>query len=68
MSIPLLSTLIFFPIVGGLSLLIVPRGNTATIRLMALIVSLVEFCLSLPLLLLWHTGRNRTAMSPADMH
>ncbi len=53
MSIPLLSTLIFFPILGGLSLLIVPRGNTATIRLMALIVSLVEFCLSLPLLLLF---------------
>ena len=53
MSIPLLSTLIFLPILGGLSLLAVPRQQTATIRQMALIVSLLEFCLSLPLLLLF---------------
>ncbi len=53
MSIPLLSALIFLPILGGLSLLAVPRQQTATIRQMALIVSLLEFCLSLPLLLLF---------------
>jgi NADH-quinone oxidoreductase subunit M len=53
MSIPLLSTLIFFPILGGLSLLIVPRQQTATIKIMALIISLVEFLLCLPIVLLF---------------
>ncbi len=53
MSIPLLSTLIFFPILGGLSLLCVPRTQTSTIRLMALFVSLVELLLTLPLVLLF---------------
>jgi NADH-quinone oxidoreductase subunit M len=53
MSIPLLSTLIFFPILGGLSLLIVPRQQTATIRIMALIIGLIEFLLCLPLFLLF---------------
>jgi len=53
MSIPLLSTLIFFPILGGLSLLCVPRTQISTIRLMALFVSLVELLLTLPLVLLF---------------
>ena len=53
MSIPLLSTLIFFPILGGLSLLIVPRQEAATIRIMALIISLIECLLCLPIMLLF---------------
>lgn len=53
MSIPHLSVLIFFPILGGLSLLIVPRQQTATIRLMALLVSLIELILCLPVVLLF---------------
>ncbi len=53
MSIPLLSTLIFFPVLGGLSLLFVPRQQSATLRLMALIVSLIEFFLCLPIILLF---------------
>ena len=53
MSIPLLSTLIFFPILGGLSLLIVPRQQTASIRLMALLISLIELVLCLPVALLF---------------
>ncbi len=32
------------------------------------LISASVMVLGLPLLLLWHTGRNRTAMSPADMH
>jgi NADH-quinone oxidoreductase subunit M len=51
MSIPLLSTLIFFPVLGGLSLLVIPRHQTATIRLLALFVSLIELLLTLPLAL-----------------
>jgi NADH-quinone oxidoreductase subunit M len=48
MSIPLLSTLIFFPVLGGLSLLFVSRHQTATLRMMALIISLIELLLVLP--------------------
>ncbi|MBP7517000.1 MAG: NADH-quinone oxidoreductase subunit M, partial [Desulfobulbus sp.] len=51
MSIPLLSTLIFFPVLGGLSLLAVDRQQTGTIRLMALFIALIEFALSLPVFL-----------------
>lgn len=53
MSIPLLSTLIFFPVLGGLALLAVPRQQIATIRLMALLISLIELLLCLPALLLF---------------
>ncbi|MCL2340910.1 MAG: NADH-quinone oxidoreductase subunit M, partial [Proteobacteria bacterium] len=53
MTMPLLSTLIFFPVLGGVSLLCVPRQHTTTIRTMALFVSLVELCLTLPLVLLF---------------
>jgi len=49
MSVPLLSALIFFPIVGGLSLLIVKREDVQAIKIMALIISLIEFVLALPL-------------------
>lgn len=58
MSIPLLSTLIFLPVIGGLSLLAVPRQQTGTIRLMALIVSLIELALTLPLVLLFDKGTH----------
>ncbi len=49
MSVPLLSTLIFFPIIASLSLMLVDSRETGTIKLMALIISLLEFGFSLPL-------------------
>ena len=49
MSAPLLSALIFFPIIGGFSLLIVKREDVQAIKIMALIISLIEFVLSIPL-------------------
>jgi len=66
MSIPLLSTLIFFPVLGGLSLLIVPRQQTATIRLMALFVSLVELLLTLPVVLLF--DKTTARMQFTELH
>jgi len=66
MSIPLLSTLIFFPILGGLSLLIVPRHQTATIKTMALIVSLIELLLCLPIVLLF--DKSTYVMQFREMH
>ena len=53
MSVPILSTLIFFPIIGALTLLFVDRKNTETIRLMALIISLIELVISIPLFFLF---------------
>jgi NADH-quinone oxidoreductase subunit M len=66
MSIPLLSTLIFFPVLGGLSLLIFPRQQTATIRLMALFVSLVELLLTLPVVLLF--DKTTARMQFTELH
>lgn len=66
MSIPLLSTLIFFPVLGGLSLLLVPRQQTATIRLMALFVSLIELLLTLPLMLMF--DKTTAAMQFVELH
>lgn len=49
---PLLSVLIFFPILGGLSLLFVER-KTETVRLVALVVSLFELLFTLPIFFLF---------------
>lgn len=53
MSIPILSILIFFPIGASLSLLIVDRKKSETIKMMALIISLIEFAISVPLFFLF---------------
>lgn len=49
MSFPLLSALIFFPLLGSLLLLTFGKEQTGRIRMAALVITLVEFCLSLPL-------------------
>ncbi|MGE4559983.1 MAG: NADH-quinone oxidoreductase subunit M [Desulfobulbus sp.] len=66
MSIPLLSTLIFFPVLGGLSLLAIPRQQTATIRLMALFISLIELLLTLPVALMF--DKTTHAMQFVELH
>jgi len=66
MSIPLLSTLIFFPILGGLSLLVIPRQQTATIRTMALLISLIELCLTLPVALMF--DKSTASMQFVENH
>ena len=45
---PLLSVLIFFPVLGGLSLLFLER-KTETVRLVALVISLLELLFALPI-------------------
>ncbi len=49
MSVPLLSALIFFPVIGGLSMLTVSREHHRTIRTMALLISLIELVMALPI-------------------
>ncbi len=57
MSAPILSALIFFPIIGGLSLFFVDRKKEETIRLMAFIISVLELIICLPL---WFTFDKTT--------
>ena len=49
MSLPILSLLIFFPVLGGLFLLRISKENVKAVKVMALIISLLEFALTLPL-------------------
>lgn len=46
---PILSTLIFFPIIGSLVILFINRQNEELIKITTLIISIVEFILSIPL-------------------
>ncbi len=49
LGIPILSLLIFFPLLGAITLLFVDKEKFGTIRGVALIFALVEFVFSLPL-------------------
>src|SRR5512145_83507 len=49
MSIPILTFLIFFPLLGALLLLFVDRKNAGFIKFFTLALSLIEFGISLPL-------------------
>ena len=48
-TFPLLSSLIFLPLIGALLLAMAPRTNARFIKVAALLITLVEFFLSLPL-------------------
>jgi NADH-quinone oxidoreductase subunit M len=58
MQLPILSLLIFFPILGILLLIFLPRKNHQLLKLTTLGISLVEFGLSLPL---WFRFDSTTA-------
>lgn len=62
---PLLSTLIFFPVFGALSLLFVER-KTDTLRLVALVLTLFELLLALPILFLFN--RHTPLMQFRERH
>jgi NADH-quinone oxidoreductase subunit M len=49
LSFPILSTLIFLPVAGAAVLLLIPRSQETLIKWMALAVSILDFCLSIPL-------------------
>ncbi|MGI6637911.1 MAG: NADH-quinone oxidoreductase subunit M [Desulfobulbus sp.] len=55
---PLLSVLIFFPVLGGLSLLFLER-KAETVRLVALVVSLFELLFVLPIFFLFDKGTHQ---------
>jgi NADH-quinone oxidoreductase subunit M len=49
LSFPVLSTLIFLPVAGAVLLLLIPRSQETLIKWAALAVSILDFCLSIPL-------------------
>ena len=49
MSIPILSFLIYFPLLGAILLLFVNRKNSQFIKVFTLVISLVELAVSIPL-------------------
>jgi len=49
MSVPILTFLIFFPLLGAVLLLFVDRKSTAFIKVFTLVLSILEFGISLPL-------------------
>ncbi len=49
LGIPILSLLIFFPIVGAVVLLFINKEKAGALRVVTLIFAIVEFIFSLPL-------------------
>ena len=49
-ELPILSIITFIPVIGALVLLLMPKGSVGAIRNWTLLVSVVNFVVSLPLL------------------
>jgi NADH-quinone oxidoreductase subunit M len=49
MSVPILSFLIYFPLLGAVILLFANRRNAQFIKVFTLVISLIEFAVSIPL-------------------
>ena len=58
LGVPILSFLIFFPLVGAAALLLIPSSREGAIKLVALGVSLVTFLASIPLFTMFDAGRR----------
>jgi NADH-quinone oxidoreductase subunit M len=56
---PILTVLTFFPIVGAIVLLFIDKKNHPALRMVALIFSLLEFVLSLPLFFLFNNATHQ---------
>ncbi|MCS7204044.1 MAG: NADH-quinone oxidoreductase subunit M, partial [Thermodesulfovibrio sp.] len=51
LKFPILSTLIFFPVISAFLIALIPRDREELIKFSALVVSIIEFILSIPLYL-----------------
>lgn len=56
---PILTVVTFFPIVGAIVLLFIDKENFPALRMVALVFSLVEFILSLPLFFLFNNATHQ---------
>ena len=55
LGIPILSLLIFFPLLGAILLLFIDKEKLETLRVVTLLIAIVEFFLSLPLFFAFNT-------------
>jgi NADH-quinone oxidoreductase subunit M len=55
LGIPILSLLVFFPLLGAFVLLFIDKEKLGTLRIVTLLVSIIEFLLSLPLFFAFDT-------------
>ncbi len=55
LGIPILSLLIFFPLLGAILLLFIDKEKLETLRVVTLLISIIEFLLSLPLFFTFNT-------------
>jgi len=53
---PIVTVITFFPLAGAILLLFVPRAKEEILKWMALVISLVEFAVSLPLFIFFDEG------------
>jgi len=56
MGFPIVTVIAFFPLAGAILLLFVPRAKEEFLKRMALVISLVEFIISLPLFIWFDEG------------
>ncbi|MBN1254863.1 MAG: NADH-quinone oxidoreductase subunit M [Deltaproteobacteria bacterium] len=56
MGFPILTAVTFFPLAGGILLLFIPKAQEEFLKRVALIISLVEFVISLPLFIYFNEG------------
>ncbi len=55
---PILSLVTFFPLIGAFILLFIDKENSAALRTLTLVVSLIEFLFSLPLFFLFNNATH----------
>ncbi len=55
LGIPILSLLIFFPLLGAFILLFIDKEKLATLRVVTLLIAIIEFLFSLPLFFAFNT-------------
>jgi len=58
LGVPILSFLIFFPLVGAAALLLIPSARVGAIKMVAFVVSLLTFVASIPLFTMFDAGRR----------
>jgi len=64
-TFPILSALILLPLAGGVLLMLIPRRKALFIKVFALILTLGEFALSLPLFLQFNEENRPDAVRRA---
>jgi NADH-quinone oxidoreductase subunit M len=58
LNFPIISLVTFFPLFGALILMLIKKGKKDLLRTTALIISLIEFVISFPILIYFNSGTH----------